>query len=76
MNDGQKILLVDDIIDSGETIRQVIETWGDFPAENLSIACLILNTDQETLPDFFHKTIDRKEDERWVKFWWENEDVL
>ena len=76
MNNGQKILLVDDIIDSGETIRQVIDTWGNFPEQNLSIACLILNTDQETMPDFFHKTIDRKEEKRWVKFWWESNDVL
>ena len=38
MNNGQKILLVDDIIDSGETIRQVIDTWGNFPEQNLSIA--------------------------------------
>ena len=36
MNNGQKILLVDDIIDSGETIRQVIDTWGNFPEQNIS----------------------------------------
>lgn len=76
MNAGQNILLVDDLIDTGETISQVIETFGDFPKESLSIACLYLNTDQDIMPDFFHKTISRKEDERWINFWWEDKVVL
>tara|TARA_R110000823_G_C15699761_1_gene476343 strand:+ start:156 stop:629 length:474 start_codon:yes stop_codon:yes gene_type:complete len=76
LNAGQKILLVDDLLDTGETVRQVLETFGDYPKENISIACLYLNTDQETMPDFFHKTISRSEDERWIDFWWENKDVL
>lgn len=76
MNAGQNILLVDDLIDTGTTLSQVIETFGDFPKENLSIACLYLNTDQDIMPDFFHKTISRNEDERWINFWWEDKDVL
>ena len=76
MNAGQNILLVDDLIDTGKTISQVIETFGDFPKDSLSIACLYLNTDQDVMPDFFHKTISRKEDERWINFWWEDKDVL
>jgi hypoxanthine phosphoribosyltransferase len=71
MRDGQKILLVDDIIDSGLTINSLLETWGVFPKENLSIACCYYNIDQDIQPDFWHKTIERSTDDSWVDFWWE-----
>ena len=76
MNAGQRILLVDDIIDSGETINSIIDSWKDvvddtLDMENLSIATLMYNTDLDMVPDFWHKTISRKEDQRWVDFWWE-----
>lgn len=76
MNAGQSILLVDDIIDSGETIKQLTESWGHYPTDNLSIACLYLNTAQDIMPDYFHKTIDREKDKTWIEFWWEDANVL
>lgn len=76
INSGQHILLIDDIIDSGQTIKEIIQDWEDSVPEpldmnNLSIACCILNTDQSIMPDFWHKTIDRSIDKDWVNFWWE-----
>lgn len=76
INDGQNILLVDDIIDSGETISSLLEDWDssifeDLKRENITIACCYLNTAQDIMPDLWHKTIDRNTDDSWIKFWWE-----
>jgi hypoxanthine phosphoribosyltransferase len=76
INEGQHILLVDDIIDGGQTIKALIADWEKVVPEaldmnNLSVACCILNTDQDYMPDFWHKTIDRSKDKDWVDFWWE-----
>lgn len=71
LNLGQKILIVDDIVDSGQSIKGLLESWGDFPKENVSIASLIYNTDQEVLVDFFDTCIERSKDKRWFDFWWE-----
>ena len=45
--------------------------FDDLKMENISIASLFWNVDQETTPDFFHRTIERSKDDSWVKFWWE-----
>jgi len=71
LNQGQKMLIVDDIVDSGETISSLLESWGDFPKENVSIASLIYNTDQEVLVDFFDTCIERSKEKSWFNFWWE-----
>lgn len=77
INEGKNILLVDDIIDSGNTIQSLIDDWQESTVDetldrnNLSIACCYLNTDQDIMPDFWHKTIERSKDKRWIDFWWE-----
>jgi len=71
LNQGQKMLIVDDIVDSGKTISGLLESWGDFPKENVSIASLIYNTDQEVLVDFFDTCIERSKEKSWFNFWWE-----
>lgn len=76
INAGKKILLVDDIIDGGETIREILEDWNTcirepLNTDNIKIASLIYNTAQETIPDFYDRTIDRNKDGRWFVFPWE-----
>lgn len=73
---GSKVLLVDDIVDGGETIKELLVDWQSsvrdpIPMENLRIGAMIYNTSQEIVVDFYHKTIDRQEDQRWVIFPWE-----
>lgn len=73
---GKKILLVDDIIDGGETIKELLADWQTsvrdmIPVDNLRICCMIHNTAQQVRPHFYHRTIDRNEDKRWVVFPWE-----
>lgn len=74
--DGKKILLIDDIVDGGDTIKELLEDWQKSVREplnkdNIKIAAMWYNTAQDVVVDFYHKTIDRNEDSRWIIFPWE-----
>lgn len=74
--DGKRVLLVDDIVDGGETIRQVMEDWGNsvrdaMDLRNVKVASLVYNTAQDVVVDFYDVAIDRNEDPRWISFHWE-----
>lgn len=67
MTRGSKILVVDDIADSGNTIRDI-----KLMLPECRVATLIVNTDQNIgVPDYSGTEIERNTDKRWVKFWWE-----
>lgn len=84
LDQGKKILMVDDICDSGETLKLI---WGTLDAmvtykndkghsgveANLHTAVLWNNPAQDEFhPDYYGREIDRDEDDRWVVFPWEN----
>lgn len=76
INCGKRILLVDDIVDGGDTIREILADWDSsirqaLVVENIRIAALVYNTAQDTKVDFFHTKVDRNEDNRWFVFPWE-----
>ncbi len=78
MMDGLKVLLVDDIVVGGDTIRELLADWqtsvagmGQLPVDNIRISSMIYNTAQNVRPHFYHQTIDREQDQRWVIFPWE-----
>jgi len=76
VNDGQRILLVEDIVDGGNTIKTLLADWESnviepLKKENISIAACWYNTSQDVMPDFWHKTIDRNTNKEWINFWWE-----
>lgn len=68
--EGKKILVVDDILDSGRTMRELIEDWG-CDRSQIGIAVLVHNVRQDTTPDYFGRKIDRETNKDWVYFWWE-----
>jgi uncharacterized protein len=76
---GKKILLVDDIIDGGETIKELLDDWKtsvhqDLPLQNIQLVCMYYNTAQESFAGInvvSDRTIDRNEDQRWIVFPWE-----
>lgn len=70
LEQGQKLLIVDDLIDSGRAMRELIEDLG-VDRSKLDIAVLYYNPAQDIKPDFFARIIDRRVDERWIVFWWE-----
>ncbi len=70
---GERLLFVDDINDSGSTIRYMRDTLaahgGD--ASNLRFATLIDNVRSTERVDYCARTIDRAEDKSWFVFPWE-----
>ena len=73
IQEGKRILVVDDILDSGRTIRELLEDWGA-KREQIDIVVLIYNTDQKITPDYYGRKIDKSIDPSWITFWWEAED--
>lgn len=76
--EGKKILIVDDIVDGGDTIRELLEDWqksvaglGKLNTDNVKIAAMWFNPSQDVNVDFYHNIVDRTEDQRWVVFPWE-----
>ncbi len=71
--EGIRILLIDDINDSGKTIatlRGAILAHGG-AAENLRVAVLINNSRSPAAVDYRARTIDRATDKSWFVFPWE-----
>ena len=74
LSSGKKILIVEDIIDTGLSIKTLIEDWQegvleDLVMENIYIATLINNTNNEShiVPNF----IGREHEGEFVDFCWE-----
>ncbi|MEP6786669.1 MAG: phosphoribosyltransferase family protein [Sphingomonadales bacterium] len=69
---GTRILIVDDINDSGKTIAYLRQAIGnDGALENLRVAVLIDNIRSIQTVDYRAETIDRNEDQSWFVFPWE-----
>jgi len=76
INNGHKVLVVDDIIDSGEALKTMFEDWqssvsNKLNMENVYVATLIYNKDQGIVPQFYATKISRKKTPEWFEFWWE-----
>lgn len=71
--EGRRLLLVDDINDSGETIRHIRTRFEDNGGDggNLRVAVLIDNVRSTAAVDYRGRTIDRDVDKRWFVFPWE-----
>jgi hypoxanthine phosphoribosyltransferase len=71
--DGSAILLVDDINDSGSTIKALLKSLIDHGAiaERVRVAVLIDNLRSRAKADYRSRTIDRSTDKRWFVFPWE-----
>ena len=72
----KKVLLVDDICDTGLTMQQLSTSLMMNGANNpieLKSACLHHNLGQNVFePDYYHLEINKLEDPRWVVYPWEN----
>ena len=65
----KKILLVDDIVDSGLTIKQLKKK---LKGVKFDVASLIYNEAQPVIPTYYDLKIDRKVDKEWVDFFWDH----
>jgi hypoxanthine phosphoribosyltransferase len=68
---SRNVLLVDDILDSGLTVKQLSKHIGNFKT-----AALVYNMKQEVACDYYHIAIDRSVTKDWVTFWWDTEEIM
>ncbi|WP_370170313.1 phosphoribosyltransferase [Sphingobium abikonense] len=68
---GERLLIVDDINDSGRTILRVRRALGDADATLLRLAVLIDNSRSGARVDYSAETIDRAVTKDWFVFPWE-----
>ena len=76
INCGMRVLLVDDIVDGGDTVRELIADWQksslhDLVTANIRIASLVANEAQETAVAYAGTRINRNDEPRWFVFEWE-----
>jgi hypoxanthine phosphoribosyltransferase len=68
---GKKILIVDDISDSGKSLKLAKQHLTEKNAAEIKIATLYAKSTTQTLPDYVEKITDR-----WVVFPWELKETL
>jgi hypoxanthine phosphoribosyltransferase len=69
--DGKRILIVDDVSDSGQSLKIVKQHLTEKGAMEIKIATLYAKPTTQTLPDYFEKTTDC-----WIVFPWELKETL
>ncbi len=69
LSSAKKVLLLDDIVDSGQTIKEVLEhLQGCFPEVEFRIASIYYKKTAVIQPDFaLHEAHD------WIEFFWEKD---
>ena len=65
-NPRNKVLLVDEILDSGKTISSFMDIHG-----KTDVAVLIWNKEQDIVPEYYAIGIERSMTPEWFEFWWE-----
>jgi hypoxanthine phosphoribosyltransferase len=68
---NKNVLLVDDICDSGETLKQITQLVD----KHVDKAVLVYNISQEVDCEYYHLTINRNYDKQWFDFWWDNKEM-
>lgn len=68
---GKKVLLVDDICDSGETFEKMILEMNSIGITNVKSCSIFFNIRQKFIVDFKAIKIDRDKDNNWIVFPWE-----
>ena len=65
---NKKLLLVDDIVDSGKTFFEIFQKYW-----NMDTAVLIYNNINESKikPNYYGREINRIDTPEWFDFWWE-----
>lgn len=67
LKDAKKVLILDDIVDSGKTMKAIIELLNDiYPNIEFKFATLFYKKTALIKPDYYINTADT-----WIEFFWE-----
>ncbi len=67
LHDAKRVLLIDDIVDSGETMREIIKLLKKrYPLTEFKLATIFYKETAVVVPDF-----TLKEAHEWIDFFWE-----
>ncbi|WP_297465108.1 phosphoribosyltransferase [Thermococcus sp.] len=69
--EGKRVLIVDDVSDTGKTLEVVIEDVKNAGASEVKVACLSMKPWTKVVPDFYVFRTDK-----WVVFPWEEFPVV
>jgi hypoxanthine phosphoribosyltransferase len=69
MRSEDRILLVDDICDTGKTLETILDT---FPKTDIDTAVLIHNVNLKFTPTYYAFNLDRNLHTEYIDFWWES----
>ncbi len=69
--EGKKVLVIDDVADTGETLEAVSNVITMFNPAKVMTATLYLKPWSKRVPDFYYKQIDK-----WIIFPWDKWDVV
>ncbi len=71
LSDAKRVLLIDDIVDSGDTVRAVLKLLGKkYPNIEFKLASIFYKSSAPIQPDFSVKEADR-----WIDFFWEADPI-
>ena len=68
----KKVLVVDDICDSGVTLSKIIAEFINKGFQSVKTSALFYNTSQKFVVDYQSRLIDRSNNDKWIVFPWEN----
>ena len=74
MNNDLSILIMDDINDTGNTLTEIKKKFKNY-IKNIKFAVLINNKSSSFKVDYYGSQIDKKIDNSWIVFPWENIDA-
>ena len=73
---GRKILIVDDMNDSGSTLNWIRQDWGSEVPWNTTVRTAVLYDNESSaagiVPDFAAVSINKAEVDEWIDFPWES----
>jgi len=73
---NNKILIVDDICDSGSTFSKIIFEFYTKGHDSVKTCSLVYNTEQPFVINYYGQSIDRSTNKSWILFPWEyNKDL-
>jgi xanthine phosphoribosyltransferase len=68
LSNHKKLVLIDDISDSGETLKEIIDILKtEYPEIEIKTATIFYKKDSLIIPDFKVRVADK-----WITFFWEN----